>query len=106
MASGKLGSVNTTANTAVAVYTVPTGKIATFNICVVNRSTTNAKVRIALSTDATLANDEYIEYDSIIPGSGVLERTAIIASAGEKVYVQADNALCSVRVHGYEEVAA
>lgn len=106
MASGKLGSVNTTANTAVAVYTVPTGKIATFNVCVVNRGTADAKIRIALSADATLSNDEFIEYDAVVPVSGVLERTAIIASAGEKVYVQADNALCSVRVHGYEEVAA
>ena len=105
MASGKLGTATTTANSDILVYTVPTGKIATFNVCIVNRGTTDSKVRLAISADATLANDEYLEYDTVIPGNGVLERTAIIASAGERVYVRSDTASCSVRIHGYEETA-
>lgn len=105
MSSGKLGTASTVTDSVISVYAVPSGKIATFNILIVNRGTTSAKVSVALSTDDTIGDDEWIEYDVTIPASGVLERTAIIASATEKVYVKANTALCSVRVNGYEETA-
>ena len=103
MASGKLGSVDLTANTYATVYTVPASKVATLNVAMVNRGAAGATVRIALSTEATTpANTDFIEYDVVIPANGVLERTALVAGAGEKVMIISTSADVSARVHGFE----
>lgn len=105
MASGKLGSAALAAATDTVVYTVPASTIASINIAVVNRGTTPAIVNVAISATGTPGNAEFIEYGVTIPVNGILERTAIVAGAGEKVVVYASTANCSVRVHGYEEAA-
>jgi hypothetical protein len=58
---------------------------------------------LAISATATPTTAEYIEYDSIIPGNGVLERGGIVANAAENVVVYASVAGLSVSVYGYEE---
>lgn len=107
MASGKLGAVDLTANTFATVYTVPASTVTTLNVIIVNRGTTNAIVRVALSTEITTpANADFIEFDVVIPpNGGVLERTALVAGAGEKVMVISTTASVSVRVHGFEGTA-
>ena len=103
MASGKLGAISLAATTNTTIYTVPTGKVATFNVNIVNTTTEVIKVRLALSATATPTNAEYIEYDVSIPANGVLERTGLMASAGEMVVVYASTVGVSVRVYGIEE---
>lgn len=105
MASGKLGAVDLTANTYATVYTVPASTVSTLNIAIVNRGSTEASVRVALTTEATTpALADFIEYDVGIPGTGgVLERSALVAGAGEKVMVRSTSGDASVRVHGFEE---
>lgn len=106
MASGKLNAVDLLANTDTKVYTVPAGKITAANINFVNRGTTQVTVRLALSSAvSTPANADYIEYEVTLAPSGVLERTALVMSAGESVFARASLATVSVRVHGYEENA-
>lgn len=103
MASGKLGSAALTANTDTTVYTVPASTVATVNIAVVNRGTSAATVNVAIASSGTPANADYVEYGVSVPASGILERTAIVAGAGEKVVVRSSTSDCSVRVHGFEE---
>lgn len=105
MASGKLGSAALAANTDTTVYTVPASTVATINVAIVNRGSESATVNVAIAPAGTPANADYIEYGVTIPAKGVLERTAIVAGAGEHVVVRASTANCSVRVHGFEEVA-
>lgn len=104
MASGRLGVAAPAADTNASVYTVPATKLASMAINICNRGTSVATVRLAIAATDTPAVSEYIEYDVELPANGgVLERTAIIAGAGERVVVRASTANCSVRVHGYEE---
>jgi len=108
MASGRLArSLITNASTNTLVYTVPSGNYSTLNITLVNNSGNSVPVRIAITTQTnnTPLNSEYIEYNVSIPGvNGVLERTAIVCSQGERIIVWSGNAnAITVRVNGYEE---
>lgn len=103
MASGRLGISAPAANTNTTIYTVPAGMVATLNISLTNRGTEDAVVDIALATTATPASAEFIEFGVKIPAKGVLERTAIVVGAGERVVVRSSTANCAVRVHGFEE---
>lgn len=103
MASGTLGTAALAANTNTTVYTVPAGTVASLNISLVNRGSAEATVRFSVGS-ASPTNAQYLEYDAIVPAGGILERTAIVAGAGDNVVVRASTADCSVRVHGFEEV--
>jgi hypothetical protein len=103
MASGKLGSNALTAATNVTVYTVPADTVAALNINMVNRSAgVTATVRLAVGTNASPANADYIEFGAQLEPGGVLERTSIAASAGERVVAWASTGDVTVRVHGLE----
>ena len=101
--SGKLGAVVPAANTDTTVYTVPVDKVASINVTIVNRGNTSAIVNLAIAAGATPANADFIEFGVEIPLNGILERTGLVASAGELVVVRASTADCSVRVHGFEK---
>lgn len=103
--SGRLGKAALTANTDTDVYTVPASNVAAITVSFCNRGSTASRVRLAVR-DGTLGNADYIEFDSEVPGNGVLERTKIVVQAGEIVTVRADSANVSVRVHGFEEVGS
>lgn len=105
MASGKLGSATPSANTNTIVYTVPASTVASINVAIVNRGSSDAVVNLAISESGTPNSADYVEYGVTVPANGILERTAIVAGAGEKVVVYPSTANCSVRVHGYEEAA-
>ena len=103
MASGRLGVAALAANTDTTVYTVPAGTIASCNVALVNRGATDAVCNVAFSTSGTPTIAEYVEFGVTVPASGILERTAIVAGAGERVVVNSSTADVSVRIHGYEE---
>lgn len=105
MASGKLGSLDLVAATDTKLYTVPAGKVTSANVNIVNRGTTQVTVRLAIGTGANPVNSDYLEYEVTLAPSGVLERTGLVLSAGEIIFVRASLATVSVRVHGYEENA-
>ena len=105
MASGRLGVAALAANTDTTVYTVPSGAIASCNVALVNRGTTDAVCNVAFATSGTPTTAEYVEFGVNVPANGILERTAIVAGTGERVVVRASTASVSVRVHGYEEQA-
>ena len=104
MASGILGQFAPSAATNTTVYTVPSAKIATFNINIVNRNTAVATIRIGVSATGTPGNTEWIEYGAqILANGGILERTGLVAQAAKNVVVFSDVASTSVTVYGYEE---
>lgn len=103
MASGTLGQSAPSATTNTTVYTVPTGKVASFIVSICNRGTTASTVRLAIAATGTPGNSEYLEYDATVNANSVLERTGIIATAAKNVVVYCGNANFSVNVHGYEE---
>lgn len=99
MASGKLGSANLAAATQVLLFTAADTP-QTFNVRFANRNATAVKVRVAIGTGTNPATTDYVDYDVTVPANGILEDTGLVASSGEKVWVQSDTANVSVRAHG------
>ena len=102
MASGSLGEASPAANTNTTIYTVPAGKVASWNISVFNRGDAAVSVRISKGL-ATPGNAQFLEFDTVIPPKGVLERTALAASAGDRIVFRGTTGDCSVMVYGYED---
>lgn len=103
MPSGILGQFAPLTSTNTTVYTVPANTHTVCNISVANRASTAVTVRIALAASGTPTNAEYIEFDTTIPGFGVLERTGVSLQAGKLIVVFATNANTSVSVYGIEQ---
>lgn len=100
-----LASSRPTAAQTVVVYTVPTQRRATINVNCCNTGATTARVRLAVSADATPADAQWIEWDAALDPSGVLERTGIVLSAGQKLFARSDTGSVTVNVWGVEELA-
>ena len=104
MASGILGKSALAADTDEVIYTVPASHTAAFNVSILNRDTSNAAtVRVALSATATPSDADYIEYETIVGPSDVLERTGVVLSAGWNLIVRASSSTITVNAIGYEE---
>lgn len=105
MASGILGQSAPAAATNTTVYTVPGAGTsrAVFNVSMVNTSGAPVAVRLAVAGTGTPSIAEYFEYDTILPGNGVLERGGLVAQTGENVVAYVSAATVSVSVYGYEE---
>ena len=100
MASAILAQSNPTAITNTTVYTVPASNYAIMNISIANRATTAITVRVAVAAAAAPTTSEWIEYDTTIPGNGVLERTGVATPAGKLIVVYVSAANASVSVYG------
>ena len=74
-----------------------------FNISVANTTTGTITARVAIATTPTPTSNEFIEYDTVIVGNGVLERGGIVAQAGESVVVYNAVAGLNFSVYGFEE---
>jgi len=105
MASGILGQSAPAATTNTTVYTVPASTVAVVNISVVNRGGSAATVRVALSAGSTPNDDEWIEYNTSVGSTSVLERTGVVLDATKNVVVHASSADTSVSVYGLESAA-
>lgn len=101
MASGTLGQANLAAATNTTVFTAiatPT----TFNVSMTNTSGYPAAVNLSVSATSTPAAGEYLEYQTLIPANGVLERGGIVATAGKLVVAYSTIAGVNVNIYGYE----
>lgn len=106
MATGKLGSADLSADTLVTLYTCPenTFTVATVSVC--NRGNSAIAVRLALSTTDTPSDADYLEFDTEILGKGVLERTGIVLSAGDKLVVRSSAVSVTAIAFGIETATA
>ena len=104
MASGILGQTDiTSTNTDTSIYTVPASKTASLTLSLVNRGSASAAIRVGLCESGTIGNAEFIEYETILPPKGVLERTGIVMQATKQLVVRTDTANISASAYGFEE---
>jgi hypothetical protein len=99
MATGRLGTANITTTSNTTIYTVPSSTFSVVSVSVCNRnSTTAATIRIAVASSGTPNPDEYIEYDTSLVASGVVERTGLVMDAGKILVVQVSSATPTISV--------
>jgi len=102
MASGRLGTpANLTATTNTTLYTNAT----TYAVCTVNilnRNTTAVTIRLGLSSSATPGLAEWLEFDTVVPAAGVLERTGLVVGATQNLVAYASATGVTAMVYGIE----
>jgi hypothetical protein len=104
MATGRLATpVQLASNTSTTAYTVPVGSYAVCNVSFTNTGATSATIRLALANTGTPGTAEWIEYDTIIVGKGVFERTGLVAGAGLNIVAWTNTgSAVNVTVYGIE----
>lgn len=102
MATGRLGVFAIPATSNTTVYTVPTGIYTVCNLSITNRNTSSVRVRVAMASTGTPNVQEWIEYDTVIVGNGVFERTGLVLNAGLNIVVYSDTANVGCTVYGIE----
>lgn len=103
MANGILGQAAPAAITNTTVYTVPASTTATFCVNICNRGGSSMAVRLAIASTGTPTDSEWLEYDTVLPANGILERTGLVAQATKNVVVYFSTIQGSVSVYGFEE---
>jgi len=107
MATGRLGTplvVGTVLGVNTTLYTVPVGTYTVCNVSITNTTTSAVTIRLALTTTpSTPGIAEYIEYDTVIAGKGVFERTGLVINANLAVVaVATTGSALSATVYGIE----
>ncbi len=102
MPTGILGQANPTAGTNATVYIVPAATFATFNISVVNTGSSSAAVNLAIAASVPPTASEFIEFQTVLPPGGVLERGGLVAEAAKRVVANCSTSNCSISVYGFE----
>lgn len=104
MATGRLNTpAQLAATTNTTVYTVPSGYYSVFNVSMTNTTTSSVTIRLAISTSGTPGTAEWIEYDTVVLGKGVFERTGLVLDANKTVVAWASSgSAINVTVYGIE----
>ncbi len=95
------------ANTWFAIGTVPTsGEFGTIGFTVVNTDASSpVSFNLAISAATTPSEQDTIESNVTLSPGGVLERTQIIANAGETLFIQASSSTLAVRLYGVTQLS-
>ncbi len=108
MATGRLAApTQLSATTNTTAYTVPTGYYAVANVSFTNTGTSSVTIRLAMSTSTSPSSAEWIEYDTVIVGKGVFERTGLVLQAGLNLIAYTNTgSSVNVSVYGFETATA
>lgn len=98
----RLAANNLSATTNVTLYTVPSNRRAVFTVSLCNRTAAPIAVRLALQS-GTLTDADYLEYEAVVPASGVLERSGLMLTGGQVCMARASAVGVSAVVFGLEE---
>lgn len=103
MSKGILGTWNLVSGVNQAVYVNNYSDIATVTVSVCNRNYTDGEVSIAVGTSATSpTNADWIEYEAVLSGKSVLERSGIVVTPGHYVVVKSNLSNTNAVVWGAE----
>lgn len=102
MSYGRLAISQPAAATDTVVYTVPANcRYADITLNILNTTTNDATLELALSAADTPVAGEYIEKGVILPANGgILERAGLLCSPGERIVVKITEANSVVRISG------
>jgi hypothetical protein len=101
--SGVLGSRNLLSEVNQAVYVNNYSEVSAVTVSVCNKHHISSNVSIAVSTSATSpTNAEWLEYEAIVQGKGVLERSGIIITPGHYIVVKSSAPNVNAMVWGTE----
>jgi hypothetical protein len=102
MATGRLAAVSLAATTYTTIYTNATN-YAVCSVTICNQNATPVTIRLAISTTPTgPATAEFIEYGTVIPANGVLERTGLVIAPATPISAYSSATNVSVVVYGIE----
>ncbi len=101
---GRLGANDMTAASNTTLYACPSNSqsVVTINCCNRN-SASSTTVRLAICNSASPAASEYIEYDTVLPANGVLERTGLALDGGKYLVGYCASSSVSMTCYGYTE---
>ena len=109
MATGRLAAVDMTAGTYTQIYECPSSTFAVVTVSVCNRGipgnpggSVPALIRLTVSDVFPPNLPDYIEFDTSLAVNGVLERTGIVLSAGQRISARSSSAEVSMVVYGIE----
>jgi len=102
MATGKLAGVDMPAGTYTQIYTCPSTTFAVVTVSVCNRGSTASSINLGLHVGDFPTASDYIEFETSLAAKGVLERTGIVLSAGQKISANSSSASVSIVVYGIE----
>lgn len=105
MPSGKFYADVLAANTNIDTGAVPTGKVRTVSVNLVNSGATAAIAKVYASTSTSPTDADRIEPDITIPAGGLYKLTGETLGAGERVILFVDVATVTARISGFEETA-
>jgi hypothetical protein len=101
MSKGILGTYNLVSGINQAVYVNNYSDVATIAVNVCNRNHDQAEISIAVGTSATSpANADWVEFETILSGKSVLERTGVVVTPGHFVVVKSSHSNINAVVWG------
>lgn len=99
----RLAAANLSATVDTALYTVPVNTRTTLSLSLCNRDAAQVQVRIAITTGSAPTNADYLDYDLPLNGNDSYERSGIILTAAQVLYVRTSIATVSAVCWGVEE---
>jgi hypothetical protein len=102
MATGLLGASDLSTTSNVVLYTCPDNTFTVLTVNMVNRNSSEVRLRLAIAEADSPTDSEWVEYDVLIQGNGVLERTGLVLDAEKRIVVRTNATGVTATAYGIE----